>query len=64
MGIEIETRPTFISLVLHVFKITQFKGLFIDFKDYFAWSYKETLGLSHNVVVHKLGVSLDINPIK
>ena len=39
-------------------------ALLKEYKDVFAWSYQEMLGLSSNLVVHKLKVDPNVKPMK
>ena len=39
-------------------------ALLKEYKDVFAWSYQEMLGLSPNFVVHKLKVDPNVKPMK
>ena len=39
-------------------------ALLREYKDVFAWSYQEMLGLSLNLVTHKLKVDPDAKPVK
>ncbi|XP_070040997.1 uncharacterized protein [Nicotiana tomentosiformis] len=56
LGNDEEPRPTYLSALLEVDEENTYIELLKEFKDVFAWSYKEMLGLDPKVVVHHLAV--------
>ncbi|XP_057793051.1 uncharacterized protein LOC131009656 [Salvia miltiorrhiza] len=64
LGTIDEPRPTFISALLTKDEECAYVELLKEFKDIFAWSYKEMPGLSPKIVVHHLAVKRDSRPVK
>ncbi|KAA0043176.1 uncharacterized protein E5676_scaffold302G00530 [Cucumis melo var. makuwa] len=64
LGMIEEPRPTFISAKLSDDNENEYVSLLKAYKDVFAWSYKEMLGLDPKVVVHCLAIKLEHRPIK
>ncbi|XP_020080518.1 uncharacterized protein LOC109704178 [Ananas comosus] len=64
LGTEEDPRPTYISALLPEEEQEKLKTLLIEFKDCFAWSYKEMSGLNPEVAVHKLAIDSQAHPVK
>ncbi|XP_057775222.1 uncharacterized protein LOC130994205 [Salvia miltiorrhiza] len=64
LGTVEDPRPTYISALLTVDEEYSYIELLKEFKDIFAWSYKEMPGLSSKIVVHHLAVRKDARPVK
>ena len=56
LGTEQEPRPTFISAYLISEEERSYLDLLEEYRDVFAWSYKEMPGLDPKVAVHHLAV--------
>ncbi|XP_070015187.1 uncharacterized protein [Nicotiana sylvestris] len=56
LGIDEEPRPTYLSALLEVDEESTYIELFKEFRDVFAWSYKEMPSLDPKVAVHHLVV--------
>lgn len=63
-GTEENERPTFVSASLTEEERKQLEALLREFKDCFAWDYKEMPGLDPKVAVHKFKIRSDAKPIK
>ncbi|KAK3017334.1 hypothetical protein RJ639_005487 [Escallonia herrerae] len=59
-----EVRPIFISAYLDLEEEERYFELLKEFKDVFAWMYKEILGLDLKVTVHHLTVKSGVRPVK
>ncbi|XP_070052704.1 uncharacterized protein [Nicotiana tomentosiformis] len=57
LGIDEEPRPTYLSALLAIDEEITYIELLKEFKDVFAWSYKEMPGLDPKVAVHHLAIS-------
>ncbi|XP_070025641.1 uncharacterized protein [Nicotiana sylvestris] len=64
LGTEEEPRPTCLSALLEVDEESTYIELLKEFRDVFAWSYKEMPGLDPKVAIHHLAVKNDALPIK
>ncbi|XP_020081530.1 uncharacterized protein LOC109705200 [Ananas comosus] len=64
LGTEEDPRPTYISALLPEEEQEKLKTLLTEFKDCFAWSYKEMPGLNPEVAVHKLAIDSQAHPVK
>ena len=64
LGTQDEPRPTFISALLNPQEEEDYVKLLREYKDVFAWSYKEMPGLDPRVAVHHLAVKHGARPIK
>ncbi|GAA0153191.1 hypothetical protein LIER_11493 [Lithospermum erythrorhizon] len=56
LGTDDELRPTYISALLKPEKEAEYVTLLKEFKDVFAWTYKEMSGLEPKVAVHHVVV--------
>jgi hypothetical protein len=45
-------------------EVITYKSLFQEFRDIFAWSYEEMLGIDPDIVVHEIKTYLDAKPIR
>ncbi|XP_070055284.1 uncharacterized protein [Nicotiana tomentosiformis] len=64
LGTNEEPRPTYLSALLEVDEERTYIELLKEFRDVFAWRYKEMPGLDPKVVVHHLGVKNGALPVK
>jgi len=64
LGTNEEPRPIYVSSALTLEEEKQYLELLSEFKDVFAWSYKEMPGLDPKVAVHRLSVKKSISPKK
>src|ERR1051325_9429933 len=64
LGTLEEPRPTFISMQLTNEEEEEYVNLLIEYKDIFAWSYKEMSGLDPKIAAHRLAIKSGYKPIK
>ncbi|XP_070013590.1 uncharacterized protein [Nicotiana sylvestris] len=64
LDIDEEPRPTYLSVLLEADEESTYIELLKEFRDVFAWSYKEMSGLDPKVVVHHLVVKNGARPVK
>ena len=64
LGANEDLRPIYVSVFLSHSKDKSYLELLLDYKDVFAWSYKEMSGLDPKVAMHQLMVNHDVRPIK
>lgn len=64
LGTIEEPRPTFISASLSNEEVDKYMSLLTEYRDIFAWSYKEMPGLDPKVAVHHLAIKPGYRPIK
>ncbi|XP_060200598.1 uncharacterized protein LOC132628857 [Lycium barbarum] len=64
LGTGEDPRPTYVSASLNVDEENKYVDLLMEFKDVFAWSYKEMPGLDPKVAVHRLAVKRGARPVK
>ena len=64
LGTSEEPNPIFISALLSTDEIEKYYQLLLEYKDVFAWTYKEMPGLDSIIVVHHLSVKPRTRPIK
>ncbi|TYK16284.1 uncharacterized protein E5676_scaffold21G00550 [Cucumis melo var. makuwa] len=64
LGTIEEPRPTFISASLSSEEESKYMSLLTEYKDIFAWSYKEMPGLDPKVAIHHLAIKPGYRPIK
>ena len=64
LGTIEEPCPTFIRASLSNEEEDKYMSLLTEYRDIFAWSYKEMLGLDSKVVVHHLVIKLGYRSIK
>ena len=64
LGTEEEPNPVFVSALLSSEEEKEYHELLLEYKDVFAWTYKEMPGLDPKVAVHRLAVKPEARPIK
>ena len=64
LGTQDEPLPTFISSLLNPQEEENYVKLLREYKDVFAWSYKEMPGLDPKVAIHHLAIKHGAQPIK
>ncbi|KAM2197686.1 hypothetical protein ACFX1Q_001056 [Malus domestica] len=64
LGKKDEPKPIFVSALLSADEIEKYYQLLLEYKDVFAWTYKEMPGLDPVIAVHHLAVKLGTRPIK
>ncbi|KAM2599740.1 hypothetical protein TB2_038112 [Malus domestica] len=64
LGTEEEQKPIFVSALLRADEIEEYYQLLSEYKDVFAWTYKEMPGLDPVIAVHHLAVKPGTRPIK
>ncbi|KAM1291749.1 hypothetical protein ACFX13_019139 [Malus domestica] len=64
LGTSEEPKPIFVSALLSADEIEKYYQLLLEYKDVFAWTYKEMPGLDPIIVVHHLAVKPGTRPIK
>ncbi|KAM1024584.1 hypothetical protein EV2_038916 [Malus domestica] len=64
LGTKNEQKPIFVSALLSADEIKEYYQLLSEYKDVFAWTYKEMPGLDHVIAVHHLTVKPRTRPIK
>ena len=64
LGTNEEPRPIYVSSSLTLEEEKQYLELLSEYKDVFAWSYKEMPGLDPKVAVHRLSIKRGIPPKK
>ena len=64
LGTNENPRPIYVSMLLSSFEEKSYFELLLNYKDVFAWSYKEMPGLDPKVAVHQLMVKNGVRPIK
>uniref|UniRef100_A0A7N2N597 RNA-directed DNA polymerase n=1 Tax=Quercus lobata TaxID=97700 RepID=A0A7N2N597_QUELO len=64
LGTVEEPRPTFISALLTPEEEEGYLKLLVEYKDVFAWTYKEMPGLNPSIALHHLAVKKGVRPVK
>ncbi|KAM2690737.1 hypothetical protein EV1_043866 [Malus domestica] len=64
LGTSEEPKPIFVSALLSAGEIEKYYQLLLEFKDVFAWTYKEMPGLDPIIAVHHLAVKPGTRPVK
>ncbi|CAL8990430.1 unnamed protein product [Prunus brigantina] len=64
LGTNEDPRPIFVSALLNPSEEESYHQLLLEYKDVFAWTYKEMPGLDPKVAVHHLAVKPGTRPIK
>ncbi|KAM1520347.1 hypothetical protein ACFX1Z_023051 [Malus domestica] len=64
LGTNEEPKLIFVSALLSADEIEKYYQLLLEYKDVFAWNYKEMLGLDPTIIVHHLTVKPGTRPIK
>ena len=64
LGITDEPRPIVVSALLTPTEEKEYIELLTEYKDVFAWTYKEMPGLDLRVAVHRLAIKQEARPVK
>ncbi|XP_074290638.1 uncharacterized protein LOC141617349 [Silene latifolia] len=64
LGTIEDPRPIYVSALLTKEEEEEYYKLLVEYKDVFAWSYKEMPGLSPKVAVHRLAIKKGTSPKK
>ncbi|CAL8153332.1 unnamed protein product [Prunus armeniaca] len=64
LGTNEDPRPIFVSVLLNLSKKESYHQLLLEYKDVFAWTYKEMPGLDPKVAIHHLAVKPGTHSIK
>ena len=64
LGTTEEPRPTFISALLTSEEEEGYLKLLVEYKDVFAWTYKEMPRLNLSIALHHLAVKKGVCPVK
>ncbi|XP_049374052.1 uncharacterized protein LOC125839127 [Solanum verrucosum] len=64
LGTDEDPRPTYLSAFLEVDEEAAYMNKLKEYRDVFAWSYKEMPGLNPKVAVHQLAVKNGSRPVK
>ena len=64
LGTSEDPKPIYVSALLSADEIEEYYQLLLEYKDVFAWTYKEMPGLDRVIVVHHLTVKPGTRPIK
>ena len=64
LGTTEEPRPTFISALLTPEEEEGYLKLLVEYKDVFAWTYKEMSGLNPSIALHHLVVKKGVRLVK
>jgi hypothetical protein len=57
-------RPIFVNKTLETDPIDEMIGLLKEYSDCFAWNYTKMLGLSREIVEHRLPIKSGFRPFK
>jgi hypothetical protein len=64
LGTKDDPQPTFVSAMLTKEEREDCRSFLMEYRDCFAWSYKEMLGLDPCVATHKLVIEPKCRPMK
>jgi hypothetical protein len=64
LGTEEDPRPTFVSATLTEEERENYRSFLMEYRDCFAWNYKETPGLDPRIATHKLAIDPQFRPVK
>ena len=64
LGTEEDPRPTYVSASLTYEEREMYRAFLMEYRDCFAWSYKEMPGLDPQVATHKLAIDPQFRPVK
>ncbi|XP_049359184.1 uncharacterized protein LOC125823856 [Solanum verrucosum] len=64
LGNDEDPRPTYLSAFLEVDEEAAYMNILKEYRDVFAWSYKEMPGLNPKVAVHQMAVKNSSRPVK
>ena len=63
LGTDEDLKPTFLSAFLESDEEVAYINILKEYRDVFAWSYKEMPGLNPRVAVHQLAVKNGSRPV-
>ena len=64
LGTDEDPKPTYLSAFLEIDEEVAYMNILKEYKDVFAWSYKEMPRLNLGVAVHQLVVKNGSHPVK
>jgi len=64
LGTQMEPQDVLVNAILHTAFQLQVKNMLIDYKDVFAWNYKELKGIPRKICEHKIQLMADAQLIK
>ena len=64
IGTDEDPKPTYLSAFLEIDEEVAYMNILKEYRDMFAWSYKEKPGLNPRVAVHQLAVKNCSRPVK
>nr|AAK92670.1 putative gag-pol precursor [Oryza sativa Japonica Group] len=64
LGTMDDPRPTFVSAALSAEEQESYRSFLMEYRDCFAWTYKEMPGLDPRVATHKLAIDPQFRPVK
>jgi hypothetical protein len=64
LGTEDDPRPIFVSAMLTEEEREDYRSFLMEYRDCFAWTYKEMPGLDPRVATHKLAIDPQFQPVK
>ena len=64
LGTDDEPKPIFVSALLTLEELEDYKCLLQDYQDVFAWGYQDMPGLDPKVAVHRLAISKERRYVK
>ena len=64
LGTDEDPKPTYLSAFLEIDEEVAYMNILKEYRDIFAWSYKEMPGLNRRVAVHQLAVKNGSRPVK
>ena len=64
LGTDEEPRPIYVSSLLTPEEESKYFEFLTEYKDVFAWTYKEMLGVDPTIAVHWLAIKQGMRPIK
>ena len=64
LGTDEDPKPTYLSSFLEIDEEVAYMNILKEYRDIFAWSYKEMPGLNPRVAVHQLAVKNGSRPVK
>ena len=64
LGTSEDPRPTFVSTLLTPEEEEEYVQILSQYRDVFAWSYKEMPGLDPKIAMHRLAINKGSRPVK
>ncbi|XP_015068882.1 uncharacterized protein LOC107013500 [Solanum pennellii] len=64
LGTDEDPKPTYLSAFLEIDEEVAYMNILKEYRDFFAWSYKEMPGLNPRVAIHQLAVKNGSHPVK